>query len=316
MRGRLFIALLGVCAGLCGAVQAQTFPDRAIQLIVPFSPGTSPDIVARGLAERLTESLGQPVLTVDREGASGSIGYATVAAAAPDGYTLAFGPQGPLTVLPTARAHSSYTLDSFAPVCQVFEDIFALFVGPNSTIANFNDLVSKAKARPLSLTFGSPGIATVPHLQVESLQLAAGVRMNHAPYRSVAQMIQDVVGGNVDLAVGSVASMRTSNARILAILKSTPSNLFPDAPVIGQFGYTVSQTSLGGLFAPAATPADVRARLEKGCADAFANPAFQRLESDAGISPVYLNASEFGKRLASDRQDKAALIKTLGITLE
>ncbi len=318
MRGKWSLAVAAMFMGALAsnALFAQTYPSRNLRLIVPFSPGTSPDIIARALARDLSADFGQSIVVINQEGASGSIGFADVANAAPDGYTLAFGPQGPLTVQPFVKRNPSYGLDSFQPLCQVYEDVFALFVGPNSPIVDFNDLLQRSKARPKSLTFGSPGVATVPHLQVESLMLGAKFSMNHAPYRSVAQLIQDVMGGNLDLAVGSVASIRSSNARILAILGDARSTVYPNAPLIGDLGYTVSKTSLVGLYAPRATPEAVTARLEKACEKIYGSESFQKMETELGALPRLLLGKDYAKRLNEDAVDKAALIKTLNITQE
>ena len=315
MRAKWFLAISAMFMGALAASAsvAQSYPSRVLRLVVPFSPGTSPDIIARALAKDLSADFGQSIVVINQEGASGSIGFADVANAAPDGYTLVFGPQGPVTVQPAVKRNPPYRLDSFRPICQVYEDVFALFVGPNSPIADINDLVQKSKAKPKSLTFGSPGVATVPHLQVESLMLGAKFAMNHAPYRSVAQLIQDVMGGNLDLAVGSVASIRSSNARILAILGDARSTVYPNAPLIGDLGYTVSKTSFVGLYAPRATPEAVAARLESACAKIYGSDAFQKMEIELGALPRLLLGKDYAKRLDDDAVDKASLIKTLNI---
>ncbi len=310
---------LSICLALAIAAApaaADDFPSRLLRLVVPLSAGASPDILARAFAEAMTPIIGQSIIVVNREGASGAIGNAFVASAAPDGYTLGFGPQGPIVVVPHAKKESPYDLASFQPICQVYEDTFALFVGANSPIRDLPDLVARAKAAPKALSFGSPGIATVPHLQVESLMVSAGFSMKHAPYRLVGQMIQDTLGGNTDLSVGSLASIRGSDARVLAILGEKRSPVFPDAPIPGEFGYSISKTSFIGIYAPAATPEPVVATLESACQKAEASPAYRKLEADSGALPAFLPRAEFTKRLVEDNADKAALIKTLGITME
>ncbi len=314
-RPTIFLALALGIVGLNAAL-AETYPSRLIRLIVPFSAGTSPDILARGLAEGLTRELGQSIIIVDREGASGSIGFADVANAAPDGYTLAFGPQGPLTVQPRLKVNPPYEIDAFQPVCQIYDDTFALFVGPNSPIADLGALVARARDVAKPLTFGSPGLATIPHLQVESLMVSAGITMKHAPYRAVAQMIQDVVGGNLDLAVGSVASIRSSNARVLATLGDARSSVFPNAPSMGELGYKVSKTSFIGIYAPRATPVAAIDMLEAACAKAWAAPDYQKLLTDSGALPMFLKRADYARRLAEDNGEKSALIKALNIKME
>lgn len=311
MKAKSGLIAMALCAAACVA-RAETFPARPIRLIVPFSPGTSPDILARGLAQGLTQALGQPIVVIDREGASGSIGFADVANAAPDGYTLAFGPQGPVTVQPRLKLSPPYELESFQPICQVYEDTFALFTGPKSPIKDLPDLVARARGTGQPLTFGSPGVATVPHLQVESLMAATGMTMKHAPYRAVGQLIQDIVGGHLDLAVGSVASIRGSDTRVLAILGDHRSVVFLDAPTTAELGHAVSKTSFIGIYAPKGAPGEVYDALERACASATAAPDYQKLEKDSGALPLPLGREEFSKRLAEDNREKAALIKALG----
>lgn len=305
------MAAIIVLAPAGAPARAQDYPQRSIRVIVPFSPGTSPDILARGLTPAMTAELGQGLVVIDREGASGAIGFAEVANAAPDGYTLVLGPQGPLTVQPRLKANPAYELGSFAPVCQLYEDAFALFVGPNSPITDLTGLIARAKAQPLS--FGSPGIATVPHLQVESLMRSAGFSMKHAPYRAVGQMIQDVVGGNLDLAIGSIASIRGSAGRVLAVMGETKSAVYPDAPTTREAGYAVSKTSFIGILAPRGVPAAVSARLESACAKAATSADFQKLERDSGAVPLYLGAHDYAARLAEDNVEKGGLIKALDL---
>lgn len=297
-------------------VMAQSYPSRPVQLIVPFSGGASIDLLARGLADGLSAELGQPTVVVNREGASGTIAFTAVANAAPDGHTLAFAAQGQLTIQPHLKTNLSYRPDMFQPICQVFEDALAIFVGPQSPITDLRALIDRARAKPRSLTFGSGGVAIVPHLQVEALARAARIEIVHAPYRNIGQIIQDALGGRLDFAATSTASIAGSSARVLAILGETHSPLIPDAPTLGELGYPVSMPGFGGLYAPKAAPAAVRDRLEQACAKAFASAAFQRVAKSTGVNPIFLPSSEFAKRLAEDSREKAELIKALNITAD
>lgn len=309
---------MAITLSLCGtgATLAQSYPSRPIQLIVPLSAGSSIDILARGFAEGLSAELGQPTVVVNRDGASGTIAFAALANALPDGYTLAFSPQGVLTIQPHLKPSLSYRFDSFQPICQVFEDAFAIIVGPSSPIADFSDLVGRARARPKALTFGTTGIATVPHLQVEGFAKAAGIELVHAPYRVTGQLVQDVLGGRLDFAVVGVASIRGANVRVLAVLDRARSPLYPDIPTVSELGYPVSMPGFGGLYAPKATPSAVSDRLEQGCSKAFASSWFQQVAKNAGAAPRLLARSAFAERLAEDSRDKKDLIKALNITAD
>lgn len=312
----LTVIALGLSAAAFEPALAQSYPTRPVQLVVPFSAGTSIDILARGLAEGLSAELSRPTLVVNREGASGTIAFAAVASSAPDGYTLAFAPQGQLTIQPHLKPDLPYKADAFQPICQVFEDVLAIIVGPNSPIANFNDLLDRARAKPRGLTFGSGGVAIIPHLQVEGLARTSGIEIVHAPYRNIGQMIQDVVGGRLDFGVTSVASISGADARVVAILGQARSSHFPNARTVTELGYPVSMPGFGGLYAPSAAPAAVRDRLEQACTNAFASSAFQQVITTLGVTPSFLSRSEFARRLADDSREKAEIIKALNIVVE
>ena len=314
----LLEATLVIAIGLAtfSSALAQSYPSRPLQLVAPFSGGSSTDIAARGLAEGLSAQLGQPAVVINREGASGTIALAAVAYAAPDGYTLAFTPQGPLTIQPHLKPNLPYRLDAFQPLCQVVEDSFGILVGPTSPIVDFKDLLKRARAKPKSLTFGTTGVATVPHLQVEGLALAAGVEFVHAPYRVTGQLIADTLGGKLDFAVSTIVSISGGNGRVIAVLGPMRSPRHPAVPTVDELGFEVSMPGFVGLYAPKAAPAAVHDRLEAACAKAFASMSFQNMAANAGTSPLYLPRAAFAERLAADSREKAALIKALNIKID
>jgi tripartite-type tricarboxylate transporter receptor subunit TctC len=320
MRTMCQLVLLGLM--LLGAVfaprsvVAQSYPSRLVELVVPFSGGSSPDIMARVFAEALGTELKQPVLVINRDGASGTIAFGAVAAAMPDGYTLLFAPQGQLTIQPHIKSKLAYAFDTFQPICQVFDEPFAIAVGPASRIASLNQLIALARAKPKSLTFGTLGVAMVPHLQAEALAHAADVAFVHAPYRSPGQLHEDALTGRLDFIVMPVASMRDSKLRPLAIIGDRRTPLFPDVPTARELGVKVSMPGFGGLYAPEASPPEVIDRLADACAKAYAAPVFQQLMQNIGGTASYLPKTEFAKRLAEDSREKGELIKMLGIEAE
>jgi tripartite-type tricarboxylate transporter receptor subunit TctC len=299
-----------------GHVCAEPYPSRPVQILVPQSISSSPDTLVHGFADRLGAELRQLVLVIGRDGASGTIAFAALAAAPPDGYTLAFAPQGPLTIQPHVKTGLAYRFDMFAPICQVFEEPFVIVVGPGSSIADFEQLVRRAREKPKSLTFGSVGIATVPHLQIEALARAAGVEFVHVPYRVVGQLLQDTLAGTLDFSVTTIPGMRGSALRGLAILGENRTRLFPDVPTVRELGFPVSLPGFRGLYAPSAAPREVLDRLGEACARVCNSPAFQQTMLDIGITPACLPAADFASRLADDSRAKANLIKSLSITAE
>jgi tripartite-type tricarboxylate transporter receptor subunit TctC len=316
MAKRIGILIALVCLLGVPQAQAQSYPARPIQLIVSFAAGSAPDILARGLADGLSADLGQPFLVINRAGASGTIAFAAVASASPDGYTLAFGPHGALTIQPHLKPNLAYKLDSFQPICQVFEDRFVIIVGANSPITDFNDLVVRARANPKSLTYGSPGLATAPSLMVEGLARSSRFTVIHAPYQNLGQMLTDIMGGNLDFAVATGAGVRGLNIRVLASLSAVRNAQFPAAPSVSELGFPASTPGFGGLFAPRGTPSEVVDRLGQACTKAFAAPAYQQAVTNAAAPAIFLSRADFAQRLADDSREKGELIKALGITIE
>jgi tripartite-type tricarboxylate transporter receptor subunit TctC len=325
MTRRAFIAVLGGVGTLIlslvavtGAtkVHAEPYPSKPIQLFVSYAPGSQPDILARGLGDGLAFDLAQPIIVVNREGASGTLGFIATANSAPDGYTLAFGPQGALTIQPNLKRNLGYQLETFVPVCQVAEDRFVVVVGQQSPIKDFNDLVERARAKPKSLTYGSPGLGTIPSLMIEGIAQARGFTIVHAPYRNSGQMLQDILSGTLDFGVVTGAGARGLNLRVLVNLGRERNPVFPDAPTAGELGYTCANPGFVGLYAVRGTPKDVVNRLEQSCSKAFTSQSYQIAVTNAAASPVFLPSDAFRSRLADDNQEKQSLIKALGIKIE
>jgi len=302
--------------GAGGAAYGQAYPSRPIQILVPFSAGNVIDLLARGLGEGLAQAMGASVLIVNREGASGIIAMSALASAKPDGYTLAFAPQGQITIQPHLKADLPYKESSFTPICQTFENQFAIVVGPNSPIRDFRQLIATAKESPGRLTWGDSGVATVPNLQMYSLLRSAGVKMEYTPYRNYPQLVQDVLAGRLDLAAPSVGSFNGQNLRVLAILSDQRSPQFPDVPTVAEFGYAVSMPGFGGLYAPSGLPADVLAKLADGCAKAAQSESFRTIATRSGAPIRYLDQAAFSRRLQEDSRAKAELIRALNLKVE
>lgn len=310
--GRCIGALMA-WIGLISAVEAQGYPARPIQVFVPFSAGNVVDLLARGFAESLSPALGSSVIIVNREGASGIVAMAALAASKPDGYTLAFAPQGQITIQPHLRADLPYKVEAIQPICQAFENQFAIMVGPNSPFTDFKQLVALAKQAPGKLTWGDSGVATVPNLQMYSLLQSAGIQIEYTPYRAYPQLIQDVLTGRLDLAALSIGSFTGQNVRVLAILGDTRHPQFPDAPTVTEFGYSVSMPGFGGLYAPKGIPPDALATLERACATAVASASYRAIGERIGAPTPYLGRNPFSRRLQADSDSKAALIRSLNL---
>ncbi|WP_426959373.1 tripartite tricarboxylate transporter substrate binding protein [Muricoccus radiodurans] len=309
--------LVGVALGLAaapGARAQEAYPARPIQVVNPYPAGGATDLMARAMATGLAQRLGQPVVVVNRDGAAGAVGTSGVARAAPDGYTLAFVPSLVLSVLPVTQPNSGLRPDSLRPVCQMFANAQAIAVRQDSPFRNLADLVAAARTAPGRITYGSLGIASIPHLAVLQWARVAGVEITHVPYRGDGAVITDVLGGRLDLAaivLGS-ASGRT-DLRLLAVFDTARNPAFPDVPTAIEQGFDVAPTSFGGLMAPAATPPERLAVLEAACAEVAREEVYRAAARRAPQPESYhTGADAFARRPARDVAEKAELLRGIG----
>ncbi len=303
----------GSCALPLAARAQDAFPSRPIQVVMPYAPGNATDVLLRALTPHMSALLGQPIVVINREGAAGAVGSASVMRAAPDGYTLLFVPALVASVLPVTQAGSGLRADSFAPICQTFSNTMALVVRPDSPFTDLRALQAAARARPGRITYGTLGITSIPHLAMEQWAAAAGVQIEHVPYRSSGMAITEVLAGRIDIAaivLGSVPGL--SEMRMLTVFDARRHPDFPNAPTAIEQGFDVQPASFGGLFAPAGTPEPVLARLEAACAAAAAADAY-RNTARTGFQPAdyHLPRAEFARRLRQDIDDKAAVLRTI-----
>lgn len=314
---RFVFALLAAAALAAAApAGADTYPSKPIQMIVQFNPGAVSDIIGRSLAEELGQRLGQQVVVVNREGAGGVIGNTAVAQAKPDGYTLAFSVAGALTAQPHLVKTIPYSIDSFAPVCQVFETQFITITAPDSAYKTLADLVQAARANPGKLTYGVFGVGSVPHLQFHSLLLSAQVEMTSVPYRSIAQLVTDTSSRQLDVGVTSFGSLGAAPVRILVGLAKQRNETYPDVPSTGELGYPVSDPNFTGLLAPKGTPPEVLKTLETACAAAMQTPRMADVLKRTGSPNIYADGAGYEKHLRADSAAKGALIRTMNLKLD
>ncbi|MCK8787681.1 tripartite tricarboxylate transporter substrate binding protein [Roseomonas sp. NAR14] len=311
-------ALPGLLPGLTSprrARAAETYSDHPIQMVNPYPAGGATDLMARALAAGLSQRLGQPVLVLNRDGAAGAVGTLGVARAAPDGYTLAFVPALVLSVLPVTQPNSGLRPEMLRPVCQLFSNAQAIAVRPDSPLRGLADLVAAAKAAPGALSYGTLGIASIPHLAMEQWTRAAGIEATHVPYRGDGAVLTDVLAGRLDfgaIVLGSASGR--DDIRLLAVFDNARNLAFPDVPTAIEQGYDVAPTSFGGLLAPAATPPDRLARLEAACAEVAADELY-RAAARRALQPAdyHTGAEAFAGRLARDVAQKAALLRAIGL---
>lgn len=314
--GRLLLGAWIACLPVVAGAQ-EAFPARPIQIVNPASAGSISDTLLRALAPGLQARLGQPIAVVNREGASGAIGAAQVARAAPDGYTLLFAAVYSLSVLPALRSDTGYRAEQFDPICQAFVNTMTIAVRPDSAVRTLGDLVTAARAQPGGLRWGHQGVASIPHLAMMELVGAAGIETQDVPYRGEPAAIVDLLGGRLDFVSIVLGSLRGRDLRPIAVFGRQRHPLIPEVPTVMEQGYPVAPTSFGGLLAPAGTPLAVRQRLEAACAGAAAEEGY-RDAARRGFQPdkPYAGMEAFGTAIRRDVEEKARLLRTLNLRAE
>ena len=298
------------------AMAQDAFPSKAVTVIVPFQAGQGVDVMARALAVELARITGQAFPVVNREGAAATIGFAALANAKPDGYTISISPNTPLTVAPHLIKSVTYTYDAFVPVCQSFENVMAVFVGPGSAYKTLKELIAAAQAQPGKVNWGTSGVGSVPHLSGAALMQAAKLEATHVPFRGEPQILQQLLVNEITFAAASVSGMAGKGVRALAVFSEQRHAAFPDVPAMAELGYPAGVPGLNGMFAPRGTPEPVLAVLEKACADATASEGFKTSAGRLQQRVAYLGRSAFDRRLRIDFDEKAKLIQSLNLKAE
>jgi tripartite-type tricarboxylate transporter receptor subunit TctC len=313
-----------IAALLLAAVQlagAQAYPDRPVRMVVPFAPGGATDIIARTVAQKLAERLGQPVVVENKPGAGTTIGNAEVARAKPDGYTLLFAPT-PFVISQVVYATLPYDpKKDFAPVSLLATSPFILVVNANVQARSVADLVAAAKAKPGTLTFCSAGNGTVPHLAGELFKLRAGVNVVHVPYKGGGPAIIDLVGGQVDMMFATpievAQHVQSGKLRVLGTTSQKRLPAYPDVPTLAESGYPGFEVaSFFGVLAPAGTPRDVITKLAGDFAWVMEQPDVrERFASQSAAANVQDPAS-FARFLDAEREKWADIVKRSGAKVD
>jgi tripartite-type tricarboxylate transporter receptor subunit TctC len=317
--GRLaFAAALGVCA-LAGVAAAQGYPSRPIRLVVGFAPGGTTDFMARLLADKLREPLGQIVVVENRTGANGSLGAEFVAKSEPDGYTLYFTTAGVAAVYPHLGASSPYdTLKDFVGVGRVAFNSTMLVVNAKMPVNSATELAALARQNPDRITIAITGIGSVSHLGLALFQAAAGVRFLQVPYRGASPAMTDLLGGQLDGLFGDgptvIAHIAAGRIKPLAATSQRRSEIFPDVPTFAEQGFadTVAD-QWAGVLAPARTPTAIVAKLNAGIVAAMNDPQVRAKLAQTGVVPAPDSPAEFSRYLADEYARWGRIIREKGI---
>ena len=312
-RSWAFALLAALVVAPVGVRGQDRYPSQTVTVIIPFTAGGGVDLVARALAAEMSKLLGQSFVVVNRDGAAGAIGFAALAQAKPDGYTLASSPATPITNVPHLQKELAYTFDSFAPICQTFENVFAVVVPPSSPYKTLAGLLEAARANPGKLTYGSVGTGSIPHLSVAALAKATGVHVQLVPYRGDAQMLPNLLSGELAFGSAAISSISGRGLRVLAVFSDKRHPSVPDAPAVTELGVPYIQPGLNGLFAVRGTPQSVLDALERACQQATGTEAFRAQVGKLDQTVAYLGAADFAKRLREDYEFKGRLVRELGL---
>jgi tripartite-type tricarboxylate transporter receptor subunit TctC len=320
-RRSLMLVLATCFIALPLGVAAQDYPSRPIRLVVPFPPGGPTDVLARIVAARLGERLGQPVVVDNKPGASGMIGADLVAKAAPDGYTL-LANASIHVINPSLYAKTTYdAIADFAPVSNLADVPLVLAVTAKLPARSVKDLVALAKSSKTSLAFASAGNATSQHLSGEAFKIAAGVDMLHVPYKGSAPALTDLIGGQVQLMFDSLPSamphLKAGTIRPLALTTSKRSSALPEVPTIAESGYPGFAISTWyGVWAPAATPPAVVQRLSREIAAIVRLPEVREQFAALGADPVGNTPEEFAAFAKAELGKWAGIVKRSGAKVD
>ncbi|MGN6569941.1 MAG: Bug family tripartite tricarboxylate transporter substrate binding protein [Pseudolabrys sp.] len=319
MKTLKWIAAAGLCVLLAPALaSAQNFPDHTIRLIVPFPPGGPNDIIARVVAQKMQESLKQTIIIDNRGGQGGVLGTDLVAKAKPDGYTIAVASAGALAISPSMEKVAYDTLKDLAPVTLVAKVPEMLVVAENVPAKNMAELVALAKKQPGKLNFASSGPGSLPHLAGELFKLTAKIDIVHVPYRGAAPAVNDLLGGQVqmvflDLPV-LLPQVKAGKLKPIAVGAEKRVPTLPDVPTTGEAGMPSLLTeNWYGMVAPAGTPKEIVAALNKAAVAALKDPDVVSKLSSQGAILVGDTPDEFRAFIGTETQKWAKVIKDAGV---
>lgn len=315
-----------VLAAACFAFPAlaQDYPSKTITVVVPFTAGGGVDAMARLLAEKLRVTLGQSVVVDNKPGASGMLGANAVVKAKPDGYTLLLGSAGETSINPLVfKGRMQYVPEKdLAPITLVTRVPNVLVSSPKLPVANLEEFMAYAKKNPGKVSYATSGVGNPQHLNGELLQSLVGIKMNHVPYKGSAGQLVDVASGNVDITFVSMAGaapfIKGNRVKALAVTSAKRASFAPGIPAISEYAPAASYSleNWFGLFAPAATPAAIQAKLNAAVVDALRDPELVKRLADQGGEAAPMTQKQFKDFIAAETAKYAKIVESAHIVAE
>jgi len=307
---------------VAGAALAQAYPNRPVRIVVPWPPGQATDIAARVVAEKLQQQLGQPFVADNRPGAGGSIGTDAVAKASPDGYTLLAASSGPISIMPSLQKVPYDPLKDLQPVSLIAMAPFALVTHPSFPAKNAAEFVALVRANPDKYTFSSSGTGATAHLVSELFNSMAGLKARHVPYKGSAPALSDLMGGQIDYTLETVASLaghiKAGRLKVLGVTSGKRTAALPDVPTLAEAasipGYDIGAWI--GYAAPPGTPKEVTAKLSAEIAKAMQAPDLKERYLSLGMDPASNTPDEMASFLRSEQARYGSIIKNANIKVE
>ncbi len=293
-------------------VQAESYPSRPMTMVIPFPAGGVTDTLGRATAQQLSEVLGANVVVTNKQGGAGTIGMAQIAKSKPDGYTLAVVPAAPLVNQPNLR-RLPYDADSFDYICQLFSSPMVLATKPDSPFKTLNAVIDYARANPGTLSYGTPGPGTLPHLAMEQLLDVLGLQLRHVPFTGDGPGVTALMGGHIDLylATGTVVSDKELPA--VAAFADSRIDRLPELATASEQGHALNADLWGGLIAPKGLAAEHKARLAEACHTVAVSEAYKAQLNSLGTDVAYRDASSFQDYVHKMSATNARLIDKLGL---
>jgi len=316
------LTVLWVAAVPGGTALAQTYPNKPVRLVVPFPPGGPTDIVARPLAQMLTEQFKQQVIVDNRAGAGGVIGADNVAKSPADGYSLLLATVGTHAINPSLYKKLPYdAVKDFTPVSLVAEAPVTLVVNPGTSIASVRELIERAKRAPGTLNFGTAGNGTPGHLTGEMFKSAAQVDLKHVPYKGSAPAVTDLLGGQIQLMFDPLQSVishvQSGKLKILALSSAKRSSVLLNVPTLAESGLTgFEATAWWGVFAPARLQEPLANQLNTAIERVVRSPAFQDRLVPLGVQPLGGTRSDFAQFQKREIEKWGKAVRASGATLD